>query len=222
MVRVKICGLTRPKDAQVAERAGASYVGAVLVPTSPRRVSSSTAFELAAAVSIPLVVVTADLTPDEAAEAAQRTRAGGIQLHGDESPETVKELRERGSWELWKAVRVRSRDDILSALERFEDLVDLILLDGWHADQLGGTGTAFPWGAMDSIRQTAAPGVRIGVAGGLSPENVEGAVTRLAPDLVDVSSGVEVSPMAKDHERVRSFVRNALVAGSRLGEVGDP
>ncbi len=212
-MEVKICGLTRPVDAQIAEQSGASHVGAVLVPTSPRAVSPSRASTLATAVSIPLVIVTADLAVDEAAEAAVKAHAQVIQLHGEESPRVAKELRERGSWELWKAVRIRSRDEVLHALDTFGPLVDLILLDGWHRDQLGGTGTVFPWKAISSARAVAPASVRIGVAGGLSPENVEDAVAQLAPDLVDVSSGVESSPGTKDHERVRSFVRRALAAG---------
>lgn len=185
----------------------------ILVPGSPRRVSLLRAYTLARAVDIPLVVVISDLGLDEAVAAAERARAGGIQLHGDESPEMVRELRRRGPWELWKVVRVRSRDDILRALDQFGALVDLLLLDSWQVDQLGGTGTAFSWEALGSVREAIPSSVRIGVAGGLSPENVEEAVIQLEPDLVDVSSGVESSPGTKDHERVREFVRRALAAG---------
>ena len=219
-LRVKICGLTRPVDARVAEQSGASYAGAVLVPGSPRRVSLSQASTLARAVEIPLVIVISDLGPDEAAAAAKRAGAGGIQLHGDESPEMVRELRGKGPWELWKAVRVRSRDDIVRALDQFGALVDLLLFDGWQADQLGGTGTGFSWEALDSVRGVISSAVRVGVAGGLSPENVEEAVTQLEPDLVDVSSGVESSPGTKDHERVRKFVRRALADPSGRVEGG--
>ncbi len=206
---VKICGLTNPADARVAEAAGASYVGAVLVPGSPRRISSERASELAAAVRIPLVVVVADLSAKEVAAAAERAGASAVQLHGEESPDSVTELRMRGDWELWKAVRVRSEDDILRTFDRFGALVDLVLLDGWSRGQLGGTGKAFSWESAAAARRRAPSGLRIGVAGGLTPENVADAVRTLDPDLVDVSSGVESAPGRKDHERVRQFISRA-------------
>ena len=215
---VKICGLTRPEDARLAEESGASHVGAVLVPGSPREITASRASELARTVSVPLVIVTADLGSEDAAVAAERAGAGAIQLHGDEPPDQLRELRRKGPWELWKAVRVRSRDDILRAMEEYGSLVDVLLLDGWKKGELGGTGTVFPWTAMDSVREAAPLSLRIGVAGGLSPANVSEAVRRLDPDLVDVSSGVEVGPGIKDPEKVREFVRRARVTGQAAGQ----
>ncbi len=203
----KICGLTRTVDAQVAAAAGASYVGAILVPGSPRRVEVEVAAELASAVSIPLVVVTADLGPLEAAAAATAAGARGIQLHGAESPATVRALREAGDWELWKAVRVRTPDDALAAVDLFGLLVDLLLLDSWHPWKLGGTGAPFAWTSLASLREGLPERLRLGVAGGITPENVEEAVALLRPDLVDVGSGVEESPGVKDHRRIGELAR---------------
>jgi phosphoribosylanthranilate isomerase len=214
----KICGVTLPADAKAAEAAGASYIGANFVPGSPRRVDARAAAELAAAVSIPLVVVTADLGPREAAATARAAGARGIQLHGAEPVETVEALRGEGAWELWKAVRVRSPADVLGAFDRFGGLVDLLLLDGWHPAQLGGTGTPFDWQAVESVRRDAPEGLRLGIAGGLTPENVEEAIGVLEPDLVDVSSGVESSPGRKDHERIRELAQR--IAGHTRGGAG--
>jgi phosphoribosylanthranilate isomerase len=208
--------LARPTDAQTAEAAGASYVGAIFVPGSPREVSPEVASTLAESVTIPLIAVVADLRATEAARIARRAGAGGIQLHGAESPAVVRVLREEGDWELWKAVRVRSETDIVEASDRFGELVDLLLLDGWKAGLLGGTGTAFPWGALESVRRRIPGSLQIGVAGGLSAENVGEAVFRMDPDLVDVSSGVESSPGTKDPLQVRSFVESAQGAGRRV------
>lgn len=210
----KICGVTRPADARAAEAAGASYVGANFVPSSPRLVDARVAATLAGAVSIPVVVVVADLGPREAAAMARAAGARGIQLHGVESPETVEALRGEGAWELWKAVRVRSPFDVLGAFDRFGSLVDLLLLDAWHPAKLGGTGMAFDWKAVEAVRRDAPGGLRLGIAGGITPENVEEAVGLLEPDLVDVGSGVESAPGEKDHDRIRELARR-LRAGGR-------
>jgi len=208
-VKVKICGVTRPSDARLAEESGANYVGAVLVPGSPRQVSPELAGTLAAAVTIPLVAVVAGLSPRQTANMARAAGASVIQLHGEESAGEVAVLRELGEWELWKAVRVRTAEDITGAAATFGDVVDLLLLDGWHPSALGGTGTSFDWSEAAAIRTRLPPGIRLGVAGGLTPENVEEAVRRLVPDLVDVVTGVEASPGIKDPDRVRTFVHRA-------------
>ena len=218
--QVKICGLTRVDDARFAARAGASYLGAVLVPASPRCLSPGRARALASAVRLPLVVVVADLAVDEAARMAETAGAAVIQLHGSEPASDVEALRARGGWELWKAVRVREREDILRAMDRYGGLVDLLLLDAWSERGLGGTGVSFPWELWDSSRDGGGGGLRIGVAGGLSPDNVGEAVGQLGPDLVDVSSGVESCPGVKDPSRVEAFIRRALAPGSRGGGEG--
>lgn len=216
--RFKICGLTDPLDARAAEEAGASYVGAVLAEESPRRISPTEASRISEAVSIPLVLVTVDLEPARAAAAATIAGADGIQLHGHESPAAVEELRGRGEWELWKAVRVRSGDDVRRAVERFGSIVDLLLLDAWHPRKLGGTGVALQWEDLASARDEAPREGRLGVAGGLSPENVARAIAILRPDLVDVSSGVEASPGVKDHDRIRRFAREVARSGAAVSD----
>jgi phosphoribosylanthranilate isomerase len=191
------------------EEAGATHLGVVHVPGSPRFVTEDRAREIGAQVSIPFVLVVAGLEAEAAARAAGSVGADVIQRHGDEPEAVVQALRERGGWELWKVVRVRDRDAITAAATRYGDLVDLLLLDGWHPRALGGTGTGFPWSFLREVRAELPTGLRIGVAGGLTPENVAEAVTALEPDLVDVSSGVERSPGIKDPEGVRTFVLRA-------------
>ncbi len=206
---VKICGLTSARDARMAREAGADLVGAVLVPESPRAVGAERAREIADAAGRPLVLVVADRGLEELVHLAAQSGAAALQLHGSESPEFVRRLRERTGLELWKAVRVRSREEFDSALEQWSVEVELILLDGWSARALGGTGTRFPWELLEARRDAVRPGTRIGVAGGLGPENVGDAVSRMSPDLVDVSSGVESRPGVKDPERLRAFIEAA-------------
>jgi uncharacterized protein with PIN domain len=93
---------------------------------------------------------------------ARRAGARALQLHGDESEETVARLRDLGEWELWKAVRVRSGAEIRPAVRRFRDLVDLLLLDGWHPRLLGGTGRSFPWEALEEVRSGLPGELRLG------------------------------------------------------------
>jgi len=205
--RVKICGLVHLEDARFAAEVGASYLGAILVPGSPREVTPERAGELReTGGGVPLVIVTADRTLQELVALARGSGADAIQLHGSESAELVHELRAEGPWELWKAVRVRSGEEILRAVDLYERVVDLLLLDAWDPVRLGGTGHSFPWPALEEVRSRLPPNLRLGVAGGLTPENVAEAVRRLTPELVDVSSGVEAEPGRKDLGRVRRFI----------------
>lgn len=213
-MRVKICGLTRREDARVAAQAGADVLGAVLVPSSPRVVTPQDAAGLAEAAERPLAIVVADLPLARLLEVARSSRARILQLHGGESPALLGHLRGEGSWELWKAVRVRTPDEIRQAVAGYAGVADALLLDGWHPRQLGGTGTSFPWKALEVLRGEIPPELQVGVAGGLNPGNVAEAVRLLHPDIVDVSSGVEARPGVKDPEAVAAFVREARGNGS--------
>lgn len=204
---VKICGITRAEDARAAEESGASYIGTILVPASPRFVTIDQASGIGQATTLPLAIVLVGEDPDEVARTAEATGAGVIQLHGDESADFVRKLRPLTSAEIWKAARLRTESDLRNAVERFASEVDLLLLDAWHPTALGGTGITFPWEVLEGMAPPE--GLRIGVAGGLTPENVEDAIARLHPDLVDVGSGVEASPGVKDPDRVRRFIMSA-------------
>lgn len=219
-VRVKICGLVRPEDARLAAGAGADHIGVVHVPGTPRFRSAEEARELGRAAGIPLVLVVAADAHDLAErllDTALRSGASVLQLHGDESPALVARLRDLAHasghpLELWKALRVRTGEEILPAARRWAGVVDLLLLDGWHPGQQGGTGTAFPWEALEEVRTRWPSGLGLGAAGGLRPDTVGEAVRRLRPDWVDVSSGVEYRAGEKDPTRMTAFVKAARAA----------
>jgi phosphoribosylanthranilate isomerase len=204
--KVKICGLTRRGDAEHAAERGADYLGAVLVPGTPRALRVSQARDLFRGISTPTVVVVADMELQEAAEAADAVTASVVQLHGDEPPELVALLREAGPWQVWKAVRMRNREDLSEGLRRFGEVADGLLVDGWHPEKRGGTGSPFSWDEVEGLRGRIPPGLHFIAAGGLTPENVEDAIRRLRPQVVDVSSGVEGSPGRKDPRKVEAFL----------------
>lgn len=210
---VKICGLTREEDGLAAAEAGADYLGVVASPGFTRTAPPGLGAALAAATGVPVVAVSVDEPMDVLVSLARECHASVLQLHGSESPELVSALRGEGPWKLWKAVRVRSTEETLRALEDWSGRVDGILLDGWHPGLPGGTGTRFPWEVVESVRDAFPRGTLFVAAGGLVPDNVGEAVRRLRPDVVDVSSGVERSPGIKDPERVRSFIENAKGRG---------
>ncbi len=204
--RVKICGLTTPEDARAAARAGADHLGAVLVPSSPRAVTADEAGGLAGDLDVSLVLVSADRDPEALARDAETAGADVLQLHGEEEPEALLGLRELGDWTLWKAVRIRDAGEAEAALERYAEVADALLWDGWHPERLGGSGVRFPWAEVARVRREFPPGLELVAAGGLTPENVAAAIDLLEPDVVDVSSGVERAPGAKDSGRIAAFV----------------
>lgn len=214
---IKICGLQRREDARAAALAGADYLGVVLVPGSPRVLTAEEARRVVAGLAVPVVVVLADEPLDRAAQAAETVGAKIIQLHGRESRDYVSRLKKMGRWKVWKAVRVKEAPDVLRGLAEFKDVVDGLLLDGWHPHQRGGAGVAFDWKAVEGIRASLPAGLRLIAAGGLNPGNVEEAVRRLAPQVLDVSSGVEERPGVKSRDQITAFIRNARRVGRGEG-----
>ncbi|MFW6079436.1 MAG: phosphoribosylanthranilate isomerase [Gemmatimonadota bacterium] len=213
MTGVKICGLCRPEDARAAADAGADWTGVILAPGGRRsRTPEQARAILDAARGAGRVGVFVDADVEEAGGIAVRLRLDVIQLHGGESPERVAAIREAGRWRVWKAVRPRDHAELRDAIARFADVADALLLDGWSARAAGGTGTRFPWRVVEEERDAWPDGVRLVVAGGLTPATVVGAVRRLRPDAVDVSSGVERRVGRKDADLVRAFVRRARSA----------
>lgn len=212
MVKVKICGLCRPEDASLAADARADYLGVILAPGGRRSQTVDSAARIyAAAPGVRRVGVFVDAAPDLVRATAERLELDVVQLHGDEVPEQVAELRGH-PWRVWKVIRPRSAAEVLEGAERFEGLADAILLDGWSASAPGGTGTAFPWAEVAEVRGRLPAGLELAIAGGLGPLNVAEAIARLAPDIVDVSSGVESAIGVKDPILVRGFATAARAA----------
>ncbi len=199
MVRVKVCGITTPDDARTAATFGADAIGLVFAD-SPRKVSSEEAREIAAALpdGVLKVGVFVNEEPEEVLRIAREVGLDYAQLHGDEGPEVVEEVR-GGGLKVMKALRVRGA----GSLEVIDDYqADLFLLDAWSEKARGGTGERFDWGVAKSLSGRG----NIVVSGGLSPGNVREAIRLFEPYGVDASSSLEDAPGKKNKERVRRFV----------------
>ena len=219
---VKICGLTRRVDAEFAASLGADYLGVVLSAGFRRSVAEAAAGPLLAGLAPVKVAVLVDETPARAAELARAAGAGVIQLHGSEPPEAVAELAAERTWRVWKSVRAREPDDVRRAVDRYGAWVDAILVEGRLEGVLGGGGARLSRSAFGSLRELVPPPLRVVLAGGLTPDTVADAVDHFAPDVVDVSSGVEVEPGRKSPDLVARFIREARRAGGPGRGTGNP
>ncbi len=202
MVLVKVCGITNPEDARTAADAGADAIGLVFAP-SPRRVSVEAASEISAALPENLlkVGVFVNAAPEEVLAVAREAGLDYAQLHGDEGPEDVTDIRD-GGLKVIKALQVRDADS-LEDMEQYG--ADLYLLDAYSEKARGGTGERFDWG----LAKTLLARDNIVVSGGLNPENVREAIEFFEPYGVDASSSLEDRPGVKNGERVRRFVSAA-------------
>jgi phosphoribosylanthranilate isomerase len=204
-VDVKFCGLTRDVDAAQAASLGAGYVG-VIFADSPRRVEpAAAATVLAPARGRSRAVGVFGVASIETIAAIAGVAAlDVVQLHGDPAPEVVERLRPVFGGEVWAVVRIDG-DGLPASAAALMRVADAIVLDTMVAGRLGGTGTAFDWERVAKMLDRERARTRVVLAGGLDAANVARAVRIIAPEVVDVSSGVERAPGIKDHARMRAF-----------------
>ena len=198
MVRVKICGITNLEDALMAVEAGADALGFVFFRGSPRFISPEQAAVIIRCLP-PFVQAVGLFVNEEPAtvnSVADQCGLDLVQLHGEESPDYCTAVNRR----IVKAFRVK---DVSSLDDLANYRVSACLLDAWSPAAHGGTGTTFNW----EIAARVAASQCIILAGGLTPENVAGAVATVNPYAVDVSSGVESAPGKKDAGQVNRFIR---------------
>ncbi|MBI3792092.1 MAG: phosphoribosylanthranilate isomerase [Gemmatimonadetes bacterium] len=202
----KVCGLTRPADAALAVSLGARYVGTIHVG-GPRLVTPQRAREVYAAASGAEAVAVVPI--GEAAQIAALGAASGasiLQVHADPTPAVLTALRAHWPGAIWAVVRL-GHADRQTELLALAEVADALVADTATEGGLGGTGRQFDWTrhatALSAVRRHA----RIVLAGGLHSGNISDAVRALAPDVVDVSSGVEDAPGVKSPDRMRAFAR---------------
>lgn len=206
---IKICGVTRPDQAEAIIAAGADALGINLWEGSRRFVPLDTARSWLGSLRgrtfrVAVVVNASDEFLDEVVAS---DLFDALQLHGDEAPEVVAGLMGRGVCVI-KALQVRDRES-LDAIAAYP--TRMLLLDAFNPGLHGGAGRAFPWDlAVEAKRRH--PDRHIILAGGLTDRNVRSAVRQVRPAAVDVASGVESAPGIKDMTLVRRFIDEARAA----------
>jgi phosphoribosylanthranilate isomerase len=211
MTLVKICGITNAGDGLNAIKAGADLLGFIFYAGSPRYVTCENASDISYALhrasgdrNLRTVGVFVNEPLEELARTMRVCSLDFAQLHGAESPEYVKALRERGI-SAFKALRIASAAD-LAPMAAYDCAA--FVLDTFVSGQPGGTGIAFDWSVAISANRHG----RIILAGGLNPDNVAEAVRMVRPWGVDVSSGVENAPGQKDAAKMARFISRAKSA----------
>lgn len=205
-VAAKICGLSTPETVAAAIAGGARFVGFVFFPPSPRNLSPAQAAPLVRAVPAGVTRVGVFVDPDD--DLLKRVLAAApldlIQLHGDETPERVAQVKQRFGKKTMKAIKVAGDDD-LAAAPRYYKVADWLMFDARPpktATRPGGNALAFDWELL-SARRWPLPWM---LSGGLTPENVAEAVRIAHATSVDVSSGIESTPGVKDVAKIRAFL----------------
>ena len=196
--RIKVCGITRPQDLRAVADAGADAFGLVFYPPSPRclDLEQARALRRAAPAFLTSVALFANPSRETVERVLETVRPDLLQFHGEELPAFCSAF----DRPYIKACRVKPGIDLLEYWRQFSD-ASAWLADAW-VEEYGGVGAGFDWSLLP--QQSERPLV---LSGGLAPENVAGAIRRLRPWAVDVSSGVESAKGIKDASRIDAFVR---------------
>lgn len=212
--KVKICGIRTPEALEAALGAGADYFGLVFYDRSPRNVGFKRARSLADTGRGRAQCVALLVNPEDEAVRRVVDEVGPdiIQLHGDESPARVAQIKQIAQKPVMKAIRVACADDAAGA-GAYGAAADIIAYDAKAPDSLadalpGGNGVAFDWRALQGVK--GAGGFML--SGGLNPDNVASAIAATGAAIVDVSSGVESAPGEKDPDLIRQFIAAAKPA----------
>jgi len=210
---IKICGLTRSVDAEYADAAGVEYLG-VIFAGGPRERTPAQARDTLAGRRARKAGVFADQAEEVIASVVELVGLDVVQLHGRVDAGRVERVRAATGREVWAVVRT-SDGALPEHVDELADASDALLIDAHVAGQLGGSGVRVPWDRLGESLDALDYHPRIVLAGGLTPENVAEAIDLVAPNVVDISSGVESSPGIKDHARLRAFVAAVRSAGVR-------
>ncbi|MCK5627898.1 phosphoribosylanthranilate isomerase [Candidatus Bathyarchaeota archaeon] len=209
-VKVKICGITRKEDLEAASTAGTDAVGFVVnTPFSPRNISLEKAEKLIAQVPpfVKNVAVVVPTSINELVKIKEVLAPDVFQIHGDNLSDYASIRAKIPRTLLIRAINADPNRATALALQASKEY-DTVLVDSFVKGKLGGTGIVHDWELSKRVKQAIHP-KRLILAGGLNPENVAEAISKVKPYAVDVSSGVEISPGKKDKNKVREFIENA-------------
>ena len=206
-VTAKICGLSTPEAVRAAVAGGASHIGFVFFPKSPRNIAPDAAARLAPparAKNVKIVALAVDPSDNEVDAIVAGLSPDLIQLHGKETPARVRDIGQRSGRGIIKVLPVSEASDLAPATA-YEPLVEHLMFDAKppkDAERPGGLGEPFDWTLLAG-RRFARPWL---LAGGLDAWNVAGAIAASGAPLVDVSSGVERGPGLKDPALITAFL----------------
>jgi phosphoribosylanthranilate isomerase len=199
-VQIKICGITRIVDAAKCAELGADIIGLNFYGRSPRYIEPAIARDIVKALprSVCVVGVFVDASADEVRKAAAIVDLRFVQLHGNISPGTCQQL--ATEFRVIRALRTDKhfRPETAQLFSGCD-----VLIDAHHLELHGGTGQTCDW---SMARATLAFARFLILSGGLNAQNVSAAIAAVAPDAVDVCSGVETAPGRKNHEAIRKFI----------------
>jgi phosphoribosylanthranilate isomerase len=200
-VRVKICGITSPEQALMAQQSGADAIGLVIYEKSPRYVDIEQAANIRAVIGQSTLAIALLVNPSESLvkQVISEVKPDYIQFHGDETAEFCHQF----NVPFIRAVRMRDGLDIEAEVAAYK-AEGGFLFDAWNDDLYGGTGHSFDWSRLPDSAD-----YKLILAGGLNPINVAQAVSITNPYMVDVSGGVEASPGVKDPVKVKAFITQA-------------
>ncbi|WP_036482443.1 phosphoribosylanthranilate isomerase [Myxosarcina sp. GI1] len=200
-MRVKICGITQAQQGKAIAALGATALGFICVERSPRYVRPQQIKAIVETLppDVDKIGVFANTASETILQTVLTAKLTSVQLHGHETPEYCDRLRQilPSEIELIKAFRIKTAA-ILAELKPYLHRIDTILLDAYDPQMLGGTGKTLDWEDLEQFN----PELPWLLAGGLTPENILDPLSRLNPDGIDLSSGVERSPGDKDLTKV--------------------
>ena len=208
-VEVKICGLDRPETVDGAVNAGAEMLGFVFYPPSPRNLTASAASRLTNRVpaGVKRVGLFVDPIDEMITTVLNQNVLDLIQLHGNEPPERVAEIKDITSLKVIKVLKVTDIRD-LKYVSVYQRVAEWLMFDALAPKDMkgalpGGNALSFDWNIL-ARANIPTPWI---LAGGLNLENVKEAMSTSGAKVVDVSSGVEKQPGVKCVEKIQSFIR---------------
>lgn len=198
-MKVKICGIRRAEDIEIVNKYLPDFIGFIFVPASKRYVEPKIVAELKKNLDprIKTVGVFVNESIEKIREIKKVCSLDVIQLHGEETPQFCEEL----SGRIWKAIRVKD-EDCVEILDTYAEYTELLLLDTYVDGTHGGTGQAFDWDLIEFFSAD----YNIGLAGGITRENVLKAKKKVEPELIDVASGSETNGL-KDEEKIKDIIQ---------------
>jgi len=211
-LEIKICGLKTEQAVTAALSGGASHIGFIFFPKSPRNVDVETAARLGRLASgrAKAVAVTVNADDQTLERIVDIVQPDVLQFHGSESPERLDDIKKRYGLPVMKAISVREAQDLL-ALSAYREVADRFLLDAKPpvgAQLPGGNGIPFDWSLLASLDGE----VDYMLSGGLNAANIAEALAIARPRGIDISSGVERAPGEKDPDLIRAFFSSVRAA----------